>query len=211
MMSNSELLKVDGVSKAFPGILANDAITFDLKEGEIHALLGENGAGKTTLVSILFGLQRPDSGRVLVNGTELELGNPRQAIVHGLGFVQQHYSLVPTLTVIENLILSLHYGSGQTLSREQIEQRVARLSQRHGLALDTTARVERLSVSDQQQVELIKSLIRTPRVLILDEPATLHSAEGVKKLWQVLRDLSKQGVGIILIGHKLEDILAIAD
>jgi len=211
MMSNSELLKVDGVTKAFPGILANDAITFDLKAGEIHALLGENGAGKTTLVSILFGLQRPDSGRVLVNGTELELGNPRQAIVHGLGFVQQHYSLVPTLTVIENLILSLQYGSGQTLSRDQIEQRVARLSQRHGLALDTTARVERLSVSDQQQVELIKTLIRTPRVLILDEPAALHSAEEVKKLWQVLRDLAKQGVGIILIGHKLEDILAIAD
>ena len=153
MLSNSELLKVDGVSKAFPGILANDAITFDLQEGEIHALLGENGAGKTTLVSILYGLLRPDSGRVLVNGTELELGDPRQAIVHGLGFVQQHYSLVPTLTVIENLILSTHYGSGHGLSREQIERRVIQLSQRHGLALDTTARVERLSVGEQQRVE----------------------------------------------------------
>ena len=133
MMSNSELLKVDGVTKAFPGVLANDAITVDLRAGEIHALLGENGAGKTTLVSILYGLQRPDSGRILVNGTELELGDPRQAIVHGLGFVQQHYSLVPTLTVIENLILSSHYGSGRTLSREQIERKVTELSQRHGL------------------------------------------------------------------------------
>ena len=211
MLSNSELLKVDGVSKAFPGILANDAITFDLKEGEIHALLGENGAGKTTLVSILYGLLRPDSGRVLVNGTELELGDPRQAIFHGLGFVQQHYSLVPTLTVIENLILSSHYGSGHTLSREQIERKVAQLSQRYGLALDTTARVERLSVSEQQHVELIKTLIGGPRVLILDEPAALLSADEVKKLWQILRDLAKQGVGIILIGHKLEDVLAIAD
>jgi general nucleoside transport system ATP-binding protein len=211
MMSNSELLKVDGITKAFPGVLANDAITFDLKAGEIHALLGENGAGKTTLVSMLYGLQRPDSGRILINGAELELGDPRQAIVHGLGFVQQHYSLVPSLTVIENLVLSSHYGSGQTLSRERIERRVAQLSQRHGLALDTTARVERLSVSEQQHVELIKTLIASPRVLILDEPAALLSAEEVKKLWQVLRDLATQGVGIILIGHKLEDVLAIAD
>jgi simple sugar transport system ATP-binding protein len=211
MMSNSELLKVDGVTKAFPGVLANDAITFDLKAGEIHALLGENGAGKTTLVSILYGLQRADSGRILVNGTKLEPGDPRQAIVHGLGFVQQHYSLVPTLTVIENIVLSLHYGSGRILSRDEIEQRVSQLSQRHGLVLDTTAPIERLSVNEQQHVELIKTLIGSPRVLILDEPAALLSAEEVKKLWQVLRDLAKQGVGIILISHKLEDVLAIAD
>jgi general nucleoside transport system ATP-binding protein len=211
MMSNSELLRVDGVSKAFPGILANDAITFDLKEGEIHALLGENGAGKTTLVNILYGLLRPDSGRILVNGSELELGDPRQAIVHGLGYVQQHYSLVPTLTVIENLILSSHYGSGQTLSRDQIERKVIQLSQRHGLTLDTTARVERLSVSEQQHVELIKTLIGSPRILILDEPAALLSAEEVKRLWEILRDLARQGVGVILIGHKLEDVLTVAD
>ena len=211
MMSNSELLKVVGVTKAFPGVLANDAITFDLKAGEIHALLGENGAGKTTLVSILYGLQRADSGRILVNGTELEPGDPRQAIIHGLGFVQQHYSLVPTLTVIENIILSLRYGSGRNLSREEIEQEVSQLSQRHGLVLDTSAPIERLSVSEQQHVELIKSLIGNPRVLILDEPAALLSAEEVQKLWEVLRDLAKQGVGIILISHKLKDVLAIAD
>jgi general nucleoside transport system ATP-binding protein len=211
MMSNSELLRVDGVSKAFPEILANDAITFDLKEGEIHALLGENGAGKTTLVNILYGLLRPDSGRILVNGSELELGDPRQAIVHGLGFVQQHYSLVPTLTVIENLILSSHYGSGHTLSREQIERKVIQLSRRHGFTLDTTGTIERLSVSEQQHVELIKTLLGNPRILILDEPAALLSAEEVKRLWQILRDLARQGVGIILIGHKLEDVLAIAD
>jgi simple sugar transport system ATP-binding protein len=159
----------------------------------------------------LYGLQRPDSGRILINGTELELGNPRQAIVHGLGFVQQHYSLVPTLTVIENLILSSHYGSGHTLSREQIERKVIELSQRHGLTLDTKARVERLSIGEQQHVELIKTLIGNPRILILDEPAALLSAEEVKKLWHVLRDLANQRVGIILIGHKLEDVLAIAD
>src|SRR6516162_3003529 len=123
-----ELLKVEGISKAFPGVLANDDITFDLKEGEIHALVGENGAGKTTLVGILYGLHRPDAGRILVDGKELKAGDPREAITHGLGFVQQHYSLVPTLTVIENLILSSHYGAGHTLSREQIERKVAQLS-----------------------------------------------------------------------------------
>jgi ABC-type uncharacterized transport system ATPase subunit len=211
MTSRSELLRVDGVTKAFPGILANDAISFDLQEGEIHALLGENGAGKTTLVSILFGLQRPDSGHVFVHGSKMELGDPRQAIVHGLGFVQQHYSLVPTLTVIENIILNLHYGSGRKLPREQIERNVSNLSRRYHLELDTTARVESLSVGEQQHVELIKTLIRNPRILILDEPAALLSVEEVKKLWQILRDLAKQGVGIILIGHKLDDVLAIAD
>src|ERR1700694_3333682 len=138
MGSDRELLKIEGVSKAFPGILANDAITFDLKAGEIHALLGENGAGKTTLVGILYGLLRPDGGRILVDGRVLEPGNPREAIVHGLGFVQQHYSLVPTLTVIENLILSSHYGSGRALSREEIERRIVELSRRHGLTLDRT-------------------------------------------------------------------------
>ena len=162
MMSNSELLKVDGITKAFPGVLANDAITFDLRAGEIHALLGENGAGKTTLVSILYGLQRADSGRILVNGTKLEPGDPRQAIVHGLGFVQQHYSLVPTLTVIENIVLSLHYGSGRNLSREQIEQEVCRLSQRHGLVLDTRAPIEELGAraSSKSQIVVTTSIFR---------------------------------------------------
>ena len=138
-------------------------------------------------------------------------GNPREAIVHGLGFVQQHYSLVPTLTVIENLILSSHYGSGRALSREEIEQRIVEISRRHGLTLDLTAKIERLSVGEQQHVELIKTLIGNPRILILDEPAALLSADEVEKLWQILRDLASQGVGIILIGHKLEDVLAIAD
>jgi ABC-type uncharacterized transport system ATPase subunit len=211
MESDIELLKVDGVSKAFPGILANDTITFDLKEGEIHALLGENGAGKTTLVGILFGLLRPDAGRILVDGKELESGNPREAIVHGLGFVQQHYSLVPTLTVIENLILSSHFGSNRPLSREEIERRMVEISRRHNLPLDLTTKVERLSVGEQQHVELIKTLMGSPRILILDEPAALLSAEEMEKLWQILRDLANQGVGIILIGHKLEDVLAIAD
>jgi ABC-type uncharacterized transport system ATPase subunit len=206
-----ELLRVEGVSKAFPGILANDDISFDLREGEIHALVGENGAGKTTLVGILYGLHRPDAGRILVDGKELKSGDPREAITHGLGFVQQHYSLVPILSVIENLILSSHYGAGRSLSRDEIDTRIAKISLRYGLTIDSSSKVERLSVSEQQHVELIKTLIGRPRVLILDEPAALLSADEVQKLWQILRDLASEGVGIILIGHKLEDVLAIAD
>jgi general nucleoside transport system ATP-binding protein len=206
-----ELLKVEGISKAFPEILANDDITFDLKAGEIHALVGENGAGKTTLVGILYGLHRPDAGRILVDGNELKPGDPREAITHGLGFVQQHYSLVPTLTVIENLILSSYYGAGRSLSRDAIDRRVAEISRRYGLTIDSASKVERLSVGEQQHIELIKTLIGRPRVLILDEPTALLSAEEVKRLWLILRDLANQGVGIILIGHKLEDVLAIAD
>jgi general nucleoside transport system ATP-binding protein len=208
---DNELLKIEGISKAFPGILANDDITFDLKRGEIHALIGENGAGKTTLVGILYGLHRPDAGRILVDGKELKPGDPREAIAHGLGFVQQHYSLVPTLTVIENLILSSHYGAGRSLSRDEIDKRIAEISRRYGLTIESAAKVERLSVGEQQHVELIKTLIGRPRILILDEPAALLSAEEVQKLWQILRELANQGVGIILIGHKLEDVLAIAD
>ena len=151
-----ELLKVEGISKAFPGILANDDITFDLKEGEIHALIGENGAGKTTLVGILYGLHRPDAGRILVDGRELKPGDPREAIAHGLGFVQQHYSLVPTLTVIENLILSSHYGAGRSLSRDEIDKRVAEISRQYGLTVDSAAKVERLSVGEQP--EALRSL-----------------------------------------------------
>jgi general nucleoside transport system ATP-binding protein len=211
MVSDHELLRVEGISKAFPGILANDDITFHLKNGEIHALIGENGAGKTTLVEILYGLHRPDAGRILVNGQEIKLGDPREAIAHGLGFVQQHYSLVPTLTVVENLILSSHYGAGRSLSRDKIDERVMEISQRYGLTVDSSAKIERLSVSEQQHVELIKTLLGTPRILILDEPAALLSAEEVQKLWEILRELASQGVGIILIGHKLEDVLAIAN
>jgi simple sugar transport system ATP-binding protein len=211
MAPDHELLKVDGVSKAFPGVLANDGITFSLRKGEIHALIGENGAGKTTLVGILYGLHHPDAGRILIDGEEIKPGDPREAIARGLGFVQQHYSLVPTLTVIENLILSSHYGGGRSLSRDKINERIAEMSRRYGLRVDSAAKVERLSVSEQQHVELVKTLIETPRILILDEPTALLSAEEVQKLWAILRELAKQGVGVLLIGHKLEDVLAIAD
>lgn len=211
MQPGHELLRVDGVSKAFPGILANDAVTFDLRAGEIHALVGENGAGKTTLMGLLFGIHQPDRGRILVDGAEIALDSPRAAILHGIGFVQQHYSLIPTLTVLDNIVLSQRYGGARALSRAAIAAKVRGLAERHALAVDLHAVVERLSVGEQQRVELIKALIGDPRILILDEPAALLSAEEVTRLWRILRDLAANGAGIILIGHKLEEVLAIAD
>jgi general nucleoside transport system ATP-binding protein len=211
MAGDRELLKLERISKAFPGVLANDHISFELRQGEIHALVGENGAGKTTLVSILYGLERPDAGTILVDGKQMVAGDPHQAIVHGLGFVQQHYSLIPTLTVIENLILSSHYGAGRPLSRREIEDRVRDISRRYGLAVDLRAKIERLSVGEQQRVELMKMLIASPRILILDEPSALLSATEVEQLWDILRELANEGVGIILIAHKLEEVLALAD
>jgi ABC-type uncharacterized transport system ATPase subunit len=211
MTTGRPLLEVDCVTKAFPGVLANDAITFDLRAGEIHALLGENGAGKTTLMGILFGLHRPDRGRVFVDGTELAPGDPQAAIVHGIGFVQQHYSLIPTLTVIQNLVLSSHYGAGRSLGRAEVESQVRETMSRHGFSIDLSARVEALSVGEQQHVELVKALVGRPRILILDEPAALLSGDEIARLWDILRDLARSGVGIILIGHKLGDVLAISN
>jgi ABC-type uncharacterized transport system ATPase subunit len=205
------LLEVEGITKAFPGVLANDNVTFDLRKGEIHALLGQNGAGKTTLMGVLFGLHRPDSGQILVQGEVLDIGGPHDAIKAGFGFVQQHFSLIPTLTVVENILLSEYFGVGRNLGRAECVRRICDLAQRHGLNVDPAARVEQLSVSEQQRVELIKALLGDPKTLILDEPAALLSAPEIDRLWDVLRNLAAQGVGIILISHKLEDVLRVAD
>ncbi len=210
MPPGRELLRVDGVSKVFPGILALDAVTFDLRAGEIHAVVGENGAGKTTLMGLLFGLHRPDRGRILLDGLEVAFDSPRAAIQHGIGFVQQHYSLVPTLTVLDNIVVSQRYGGAGRLARTAVSAKIRELARRYGLATDPYAVVEGLSIGEQQRVELIKALIGEPRVLILDEPAALLSMEEATRLWQILRDLAENGVGVILIGHKLEDVLAVA-
>ena len=210
MVDSNILLRVDGLTKAFPGILANDAVALDVKRGEIHAVIGENGAGKTTLMGMLFGLMRPDSGRIEVDGQERTLSNPRGAIAAGIAFVQQHYSLAPTLTALENIVLSQRYGSATPMSRSNIVERVRTLSERHNLQISLNALIEDLSIAEQQRVELIKALLGEPRLLILDEPTALLSADDVGQLWQILRDLAARGVSILLIGHHLEDVLSIA-
>jgi len=208
--SARELLRLEGICKAFPGILANDDISLELNAGEVHALLGENGAGKTTLMGVVFGLHRPDAGRILVQGDELGLRGPHDAIAHGIGFVQQHFSLIPTLTVIDNIVLSEHYGVGRKLSRSACREVLRDLEARYGLAVDPFARVEQLAIGEQQKVEIIKALIAEPAVLILDEPAALLSLQEVEQLWKLLRQLADEGIGIILIGHKLSEVLKIA-
>jgi general nucleoside transport system ATP-binding protein len=201
---------MEAISKAYPGIVANDDVSFDLRAGEIHALIGENGAGKSTLMAILFGLQRPDSGRVLVDGNEVVISTPRDAIRHGIGFVQQHFSLIPTLTVLENIVVSRHFGANGKSDRRFCLQRLRDIEAKYDLGIDPSAKVEGLSVAEQQKVELLKALILDPKILILDEPAALLSAEDVNQLNRILRRLAQRGYGIILIGHKLVDILSVA-
>jgi simple sugar transport system ATP-binding protein len=206
-----QLLEVEGVSKAFPSVLANDNVSFDLRHGEIHALLGENGAGKTTLMGMLFGLHRPDAGRILVEGEEVAFTGPRDAISRGFGFVQQHYSLIPTLTVANNIMLGQRYGRVGRIRRAACERKIAQTSARHGLEVDLAARIEDLTVGEQQRVELLKALLDTPKVLILDEPTALLSSAETVELWQTLKGLARSGVGIILIAHKLDEVIAVAD
>lgn len=209
--AGSPFLKIEGVSKAFPGVLANDNVSFDLQRGEIHALLGENGAGKSTLMGMLFGLHRPDAGRILIDGQELDLSSPRDAINRGLAFVQQHYSLIPALTVLDNIILSQRYGRGTHTSRAIARTKAADVARRYGFAIDLNARVEDLSVAAQQRVELVKALMDDPQVLILDEPTALLSHDDATELWRLLRSLAATGVGIVLIAHKLDEVIAVAD
>lgn len=169
----NELLRVEGICKAFPGVRANDDVSLDLRCGEILALLGENGAGKTTLMSILFGLHRPDAGTIVIEGELASIHSPRDAIKRGIGFVQQHFSLVPTLSVLDNIILNEHFGIANRISRTECIGQIRMLAERYGLSVDYAAKVETLSIAEQQRVELVKALLGRPRVLILDEPASL--------------------------------------
>jgi len=207
-----ELARValEGITKAYPGVVANDGISLDLRAGEIHAIVGENGAGKTTLMGILFGLQRPDAGRILIDGRPVELHSPRDALAAGIGFVQQHFSLIPTLTVAENLVLSLRAGAAAIGPRDGAAA-VRRLSARYGLAVEPGARIESLSVGLQQRAELLKALARDAQVLILDEPNSLLTPQEWDELAGILRGLADGGVGLFLISHKLEEVLRVAD
>jgi len=205
-------LEVRNVTKAFPGVLANDHISFTLMPGEIHAFLGENGAGKTTLMNIIYGLYQPDEGQILVNGKPVTIRNPNDAIALGIGMVHQHFMLVPPLTVTENIILGneLTRGAG-LLDRRNARKRILELSQRYGLAVDPDAHVHDISVGHQQRVEIIKALYRGADILILDEPTAVLTPQEAEDLFKVMRSLAAQGKSIIFITHKLKEVLAVAD
>lgn len=206
------VLEAKGITKQFPGVLANDHIDLTLHKGEILAMLGENGAGKSTLMNILYGLIRPDEGELWVNGKQVELNNPGDAIAQGIGMVHQHFQLVPVMTVAENVMLGDEIaGFGGRLKLGEANRRVRELSEQYGLAVDPTAVVEDLPVGIQQRVEIIKALYRQADILILDEPTAVLTPQEAHELFRIMHDLTARGVSIIFITHKLKEVLAVSD
>ncbi len=206
------ILELDGITKRFPGVLANDHIHLTLEQGEIHALLGENGAGKTTLMNILYGLYHPDEGRILVRGKEVKIDTPSQAIRLGIGMVHQHFMLIPVFTVTENVMLGEEtLTRGIFLDRAAVAARIRDISAQYGLQVDPDAYIKDLSVGAQQRVEILKILYRRADILILDEPTAVLTPQEVEELFKVIRSLVARGVSIIFISHKLKEVMAIAD
>lgn len=206
------VLELRGITKAFPGVLANDRIDLTLEQGEIHALLGENGAGKTTLMNILYGLYTPDEGQIMLNGREVQIQGPSDAIAQGIGMVHQHFMLVPVMTVTENVMLGVESTrNGLFLDQTQVDQRIREISQQHGLEVDPEAYIKDIPVGVQQRVEIIKVLYREADTLILDEPTAVLTPQEAEDLFKVLRSLSSQGKSIIFITHKLREVMALAD
>jgi simple sugar transport system ATP-binding protein len=202
------VVEMRGVTKRFGTLVANDAIDLDVEANEIQALLGENGAGKTTLMKILYGMYQPDEGEILIEGQRVQLKSPADAIARGVGFVSQHFSLVPTFTVAENVVLG--YEGGRLLNRDQTNRTVADLAQSYGFALSPTALVRDLSVGEQQRVEILKALYRRCRFLILDEPTAVLTPTDTEKLFESLRDLQQKHLSVVIITHKLEEAMAIS-
>ncbi|MDP9380471.1 MAG: ABC transporter ATP-binding protein [Chloroflexota bacterium] len=200
-----------GVSKRFPGVLANEAVDFDLRAGEIHALVGENGAGKSTLMKILFGLYAPDSGTVEVRGKPVEITSPQTALDLGIGMVHQHFMLVPSLTVAENITLGMEPVRGPFYDMHAAVDLTARLSATYGLRVNPRSRVRDISVGERQRVEILKALARGVSVLILDEPTAVLTPQETDELFRVLRGLVQQGMSVVLITHKLREVLSASD
>ena len=205
------VVEMKGITKRFPGVVANDHIDFEVRAGEVHALLGENGAGKTTLMNVLYGLYQPDEGEIYIRGRKVTLRSPRDAIALGIGMVHQHFMLVPPLTVVENVILGLRSSRGPFLDTDRAEKRIADLSKRYGLKVDPRAQIWQLSVGEQQRVEIIKALYRGADILILDEPTSVLTPPEVKELFSVLRRMAEEGKAVIFITHKLHEVMAVSD
>jgi len=205
------LLEIEGVSKSFGSVVANENISLTVKEGEILALLGENGAGKSTLVKAVFGLVKPDSGIIKINGTVMESGDTAAAIASGVGMVHQHFQLVPVMSVTENLILGDEPKRFGVVNIKRARKEALALSEKYGLEVDPDAIIEDLPVGMAQRVEILKALRRDVKLLILDEPTAVLTPQETDELLEVLRNLAKRGVGILFITHKLREVMAVAD
>ncbi|MDQ2744857.1 MAG: ABC transporter ATP-binding protein [Chloroflexota bacterium] len=203
-------VELRGITKSFGPILANDQVDLAVLPGEIHALVGENGAGKTTLMKILFGLYPPDAGEILLDGRPAEISSPQDAIRRGIGMVHQHFMLLPSLTVAENIVLGMEPTRGGLLDREGARALTRDVSQRYGLRVDPDATVRDLSVGLRQRVEILKSLVRGATVLILDEPTAVLTPQETEEIFGILRDLVADGMTIIFITHKLREVMAVS-
>ncbi|MCE6950719.1 ABC transporter ATP-binding protein [Cereibacter sphaeroides] len=203
----TELLRVEGVTKAYPGVVANSDVSFAIREGEVHALLGENGAGKSTLVKMIYGLVRPDHGRMWIRGADYAPKEPREARAAGVGMVFQHFSLFEALSVAENVALGMEHPP----RLGDLAARIRQVSEDYGLPLDPSRRVGDLSAGERQRVEIIRCLLQDPKLLIMDEPTSVLTPQEVEILFQTLRQLAAEGTAILYISHKLEEIRALCD
>jgi general nucleoside transport system ATP-binding protein len=206
-VARAPLLELRGVTKRFPGVVANDDVSLSLAASEVLGVLGENGAGKSTLMNILAGLVIPDAGEIVLDGTPIRLATPRDAVAAGIGMVHQHFKLIDTLTVQENLALGDRSWGRRVVDYGRLNRTIGGLARELGMQFDPTARIERLSVGQQQQIEILKALSRNPRILILDEPTSVLAPEERGGLFAMIARLRERGTGVILISHRMEDIL----
>jgi general nucleoside transport system ATP-binding protein len=207
----AKVLELRGITKAFPGTVANDHIDFDLRRREVHALLGENGAGKTTLMNILYGLAKPDEGEILLSGERITFSSPKDAIERGIGMVHQHFMLIPVMTVAENIVLGIEPSDKGFLDYDAARMRVREIARRFGFQIDPDARIEDIGVGQQQRVEILKALYRNAGILILDEPTAVLTPQEATEFFGILETLTREGISIIFISHKLNEVLEIAD
>lgn len=200
-----------GITKRFPGIIANDNITIRLKKGEIHALLGENGAGKSTLMSVLFGLYQPEEGIIKKDGEEVRINNPNDANALGIGMVHQHFKLVEIFSVLDNIILGVEPCKNGFLKKDEARQKVMELSEKYGLRIEPDAKISDITVGMQQRTEILKMLYRDNEILIFDEPTAVLTPQEIEELMQIMRNLAAEGKSILFISHKLNEIMSVAD
>ena len=210
-MEAENIIEMLHITKEFPGIIANDDITLQLRHGEIHALLGENGAGKSTLMSVLFGLYQPEKGEIRKNGQVVKINNPNDATALGIGMVHQHFKLVDVFTVLDNIILGAETTRMGFLQKKEARAKVEALSERYGLKVDLDARVEDITVGMQQRVEILKMLYRDNEILIFDEPTAVLTPQEIEELMATMREFAKEGKSILFISHKLNEIMEVSD